>query len=46
MWARAVRYDDVSQEDWDIGREWFKKDYLPVAIQTEGFRSLAEGEQV
>jgi hypothetical protein len=37
MWARAVRYENVSQEDWDIGREWFKNDYLPVAQQTEGF---------
>jgi heme-degrading monooxygenase HmoA len=37
MWARAVRYDNVSQEDWDIGREWFKDDYLPVARHTAGF---------
>jgi heme-degrading monooxygenase HmoA len=37
MYARAVRYENVSQENWDIGREWFKNDYLPVAMQTEGF---------
>jgi hypothetical protein len=37
MWARAVRYDNVSQENWDIGREWFKSDYLPVMQHTEGF---------
>jgi heme-degrading monooxygenase HmoA len=37
MWARAVRYDNVKQENWDIGREWFKNDYLPIARQTEGF---------
>jgi heme-degrading monooxygenase HmoA len=37
MWARAVRYDNVSQGDWDIGREWFKNDYLPVAMHAEGF---------
>jgi heme-degrading monooxygenase HmoA len=37
MWARAVRYESVTQENWEIGREWFKNDYLPVAAQTEGF---------
>jgi heme-degrading monooxygenase HmoA len=37
MWARTVRYEAVTQENWDIGREWFKNDYLPVARQTVGF---------
>ena len=37
MYARAVRYESVSQENWNIGREWFRNDYLPVALQTEGF---------
>jgi heme-degrading monooxygenase HmoA len=37
MWARAVRYESVTHENWDIGREWFKNDYLPVVAQTEGF---------
>jgi hypothetical protein len=37
MYARAVRYQDVTQENWDIGREWFKNDYIPIAMQTEGF---------
>ena len=37
MWARAVRYEAVTVENWDIGREWFKSDYLPVARQTAGF---------
>jgi heme-degrading monooxygenase HmoA len=37
MWARAVRYESTSPENWDIGREWFTQDYLPVAMQTEGF---------
>jgi heme-degrading monooxygenase HmoA len=37
MWARAVRYESTSTENWDIGREWFAEDYLPVARQTEGF---------
>jgi heme-degrading monooxygenase HmoA len=37
MWARAVRYESVTQENWEIGRAWFKDDYLPVARETEGF---------
>jgi hypothetical protein len=37
MFARAVRYESTSQENWDIGREWFTEDYLPVAMHTEGF---------
>src|SRR5688500_10651098 len=37
MIARAVRYQDVTDDNWAIGREWFKEDYLPVALQTEGF---------
>ena len=37
MHARAVRYENVSEDDWSIGRAWFKEDYLPVALQTDGF---------
>jgi heme-degrading monooxygenase HmoA len=37
MWARTVRYEAVTHENWDIGRAWFKDDYLPVARQTAGF---------
>jgi hypothetical protein len=37
MWARTVRYDAVTKANWDIGREWFKNDYLPVTRQTTGF---------
>lgn len=37
MYARAVRYEHVSPENWDIGREWFKRDYIPVAMDSEGF---------
>jgi hypothetical protein len=37
MWARAVRYESVEPENWKIGREWFKNDYLPIASGTEGF---------
>jgi len=37
MHARLVRYDDVSLDNWEIGRNWFTEDYLPVAMQTDGF---------
>jgi len=37
MYARMVRYDDVTPDDWDIGRRWFVEDYLPIALETEGF---------
>jgi hypothetical protein len=37
MYARLVRYEDVSDDDWEIGRNWFSEDYLPVAFQTDGF---------
>jgi heme-degrading monooxygenase HmoA len=37
MIARAVRYESTTPENWDIGREWFTRDYLPVATETEGF---------
>jgi heme-degrading monooxygenase HmoA len=37
MYARIVRYDEVTDDDWEIGRRWFSEDYLPVAFQTEGF---------
>jgi hypothetical protein len=37
MHARLVRYEDVTPGNWDIGRRWFTEDYLPVAMETEGF---------
>jgi hypothetical protein len=37
MHARLVRYEDVSPDNWEIGRNWFTEDYLPVATQTDGF---------
>ena len=37
MHARLVRYEDVSQQNWEIGRNWFTEDYLPIAMQTEGY---------
>jgi hypothetical protein len=37
MHARLVRYEDVSAGNWEIGRNWFIEDYLPIAFQTDGF---------
>jgi hypothetical protein len=37
MHARLVRYEDVSPDNWEIGRNWFTEDYLPIAMQTDGF---------
>ncbi len=37
MHARLVRYEDVSLDNWEIGRNWFTEDYLPIATQTDGF---------
>ena len=37
MLARLVRYVDVTPGNWEIGRNWFVEDYLPIAFQTEGF---------
>ena len=37
MHARLVRYEDVTPGNWNIGRNWFTEDYLPVAMETEGF---------
>ncbi|HEY7003934.1 MAG TPA: hypothetical protein VH281_06605 [Gaiellaceae bacterium] len=37
MYARLVRYEDVTSGNWDIGHRWFVEDYLPIAYETEGF---------
>ena len=37
MFARVVRYEGVSEAEWEIGAGWFRHDYLPVAKETEGF---------
>jgi hypothetical protein len=37
MYARLVRYEDVTSGNWDIGRRWFVEDYLPIAYDTDGF---------
>lgn len=37
MNARVVRYEGVSEDEWEIGAGWFRYDYLPVAMEAEGF---------
>lgn len=37
MYARVVRYEDVSDEQWGIGSAWFRDDYLPMVRDTAGF---------
>lgn len=37
MYARVVRYEGVSEDEWEIGASWFRYDYLPVAMEAEGF---------
>jgi heme-degrading monooxygenase HmoA len=37
MYARVVRYERVSEDEWEIGAGWFRDDYLPMAMETAGF---------
>jgi hypothetical protein len=37
VYARVVRYEAVSEDEWEIGAGWFRDDYLPVAMDTAGF---------
>jgi heme-degrading monooxygenase HmoA len=37
MYARTVRYDNITEAEWEVGSGWFESDYLPIAEQTEGF---------
>jgi heme-degrading monooxygenase HmoA len=37
MYARVVRYENVSEDEWEIGAGWFRDDYLPVAKESHGF---------
>jgi heme-degrading monooxygenase HmoA len=37
VYARVVRYEGVSEDEWEIGAGWFRHDYLPVAMETAGF---------
>jgi heme-degrading monooxygenase HmoA len=37
MYARVVRYEGVSEDEWQIGAGWFRDDYLPMVRETAGF---------
>jgi len=37
MYARVVRYENVSEDEWEIGAGWFRDDYLPLAKESHGF---------
>jgi heme-degrading monooxygenase HmoA len=37
VYARVVRYENVSEDEWEIGAGWFRFDYLPVAKESAGF---------
>jgi len=37
VYARVVRYENVSEGEWEIGAGWFRHDYLPVAKESAGF---------
>ena len=37
MYARVVRYEPVSEDEWEIGAGWFRHDYLPEVRDRAGF---------
>lgn len=37
MFARVVRYERVSEDEWEIGAGWFRHDYLPEVRERAGF---------
>ncbi len=37
MYARTIRYDGITEAEWEVGSGWFANDYLPIAEHTEGF---------
>jgi hypothetical protein len=37
MYARVVRYEGVSEDEWEIGAGWFLQDYLPEVRERAGF---------
>jgi hypothetical protein len=37
MFARIVRYEPVSESEWEIGAGWFRDDYLPEVRERAGF---------
>jgi heme-degrading monooxygenase HmoA len=37
VYARVVRYEGVSEGEWEIGAGWFRDDYLPAIKDSAGF---------
>jgi heme-degrading monooxygenase HmoA len=37
VYARLVRYESITEAEWELGSGWFEHDYLPIAEETEGF---------
>jgi heme-degrading monooxygenase HmoA len=37
VYARVVRYESVSEDEWEIGAGWFRHDYLPEVRERAGF---------
>ena len=48
MFARAIRFEGISEAEWGIGDGFFRDDFIPRALETEGFAGaylLADREQ-
>jgi heme-degrading monooxygenase HmoA len=37
VFARAIRFEGISEAEWDIGNGFFREDFMPRALDTEGF---------
>jgi hypothetical protein len=37
LFARVIRFEGVSAAEWEVGDGWFREDFVPRALDTEGF---------
>jgi hypothetical protein len=37
VFARAIRFEGISEAEWGIGDGFFREDFIPMALDTEGF---------
>jgi heme-degrading monooxygenase HmoA len=37
VFARAIRFEGISEAEWGIGHGFFREDYIPRALETDGF---------
>ena len=37
MFARVVRFEGVTDAEWEVGDGWFREDFVPRALETDGF---------